>query len=167
MGTVTIGKVFTIPLPSGIKVRVRRPSLFSVLAKGRIPGDLTATVWAMINAKKDEDLIAGPDAIKSMAQMIDMYTEACLVQPKAAEVTDLTEDAEGVLTGTVRVDDLPDADKGRIMAFGQGNWKPEEEASATTRSALETFRDERGSADAPRSGQDVQPAAVTSGGHIE
>jgi hypothetical protein len=124
MGT-GYGKILSLPLPSGNKVRVRRVSLLSLVKLGQIPPQLISAVWAVFG-RDDASGIAKDDneRVQTMVALMDQAVRAVLIDIKIVEGTELSdtsEDKDGFMIGTVNVGDIPDSDKALIFGFAQGS----------------------------------------------
>ncbi len=161
---VTIGSVQVLPLPSGIKVRARRPSIISLIASGGFPGELVAFASTMIMDGKEPDaLLAEPDGLRRMAALIEAYVPYVLVSPKVSVVTALNEDVEGVLQGTLAMIDLDDIDKRFLFFWGQG-LLGEPEGGAVAATSLKPFPDGAARADDRPTREPVRAETVVAAG---
>lgn len=90
--------VIDIPGFSGadtIKVRVRKPSLLTMIGEGTIPNHLLGVASKMIGGesghpKKQSTM----EQAKDIAAMIDLYCEVCLVEPKYSEFKEIITDEQ-------------------------------------------------------------------------
>jgi hypothetical protein len=146
------------------KVRVRRPSLITLLASGGFPADLAAIVWGMYEKGEDPEKFARePDGIRNMALLMETYVPYVLVSPTIGPTTHVAPDSEGVLTGTINLLDLHDIDKRFLFFYGQGllDTPAKEEVSAQ---ALDTFPEGAASPDTRPAREPVRSEAVDDGG---
>ena len=152
----------TLVLPfSKAKVKVRQPSIVSILAAGGFPNELTTLVWSMYQQTFDpEQMVHDPESLKQMAVLVDTFVPYVLVQPKVITSgdTQLAVDPEGYTVGVVSIYDLPDLDKQFLFLYAQGLRRAD--GSQAEEAKLSNFRDEsEGTAAAPGSG-DVRAEAV-------
>lgn len=174
--------VLTLPI-SGYKIRVRRPSLFTLVNAGAFPDDLAASVWTM--SKRGFQLSSnGPEAegetdphkFGEFARVIEVYIPHVLVDPKASATSDVRLDAEGCLTGLLDVAELDDVDKQRLFFFGQGIMLSDDEmvekaarisaaAAEVTSADVRPFRDGAARGDGGPGGEALRAAAVEPAGH--
>jgi len=154
----------------GLKVTVRRPSMFSLVAAGGLPGELTSLVWKIFGGKESSlaSILEQGQEIKNFATLIEKFIPAVLVdpviyEPKIGEEAPKPEIVNGELHGTISALDIPDIDKNHMFLFGMGVIKCLEEQEAIREGVvaddLSTFRDEQPRADAGPAGSAVQPAA--------
>lgn len=151
-----------VQLPSGARVRVRRMSLLSRIAAGDFPADLTTAAWKMYSRAEASD---GKDAItvetiREQANVVEKYLPYVLVSPKIGNATETSEDAEGVVIGTVAIADIPDIDKQYLVMYGQGYVSGSFAAAARPEAGLDSFRDGAARADAGPSGDEIRAATV-------
>jgi hypothetical protein len=176
------GRQLTLTLPSGIKVRARRPSIMTLVASGGFPSELTVEVWKLIKKDAlDPDKI-GDDAesIKSWTSLVDAYIPHVLINPsivcdvldKDGNVverrdTELTEDEQGLVHGQVNIRDITDMDKNVVFLFGNNICASDEELAegrrgvggAALAKALLEFRKDPARGDAGPGGEAVRPEA--------
>src|SRR3990167_6722708 len=77
------GRSTVLMLPSGVRVRARRPSIISLIASGGFPTELTGMVWKLANRDASvEDLVQNADDLIRMTQLINAYILNVLVSPK-------------------------------------------------------------------------------------
>lgn len=162
MGT-GYGKVLSLTLPSGNKVRVKRVSLLTMVKLNQIPPELISAVWAVFGREDPAALPADQaERVNTMVELMDQAVKSVLVDIKIVtgdEVTETTEDAEGFMIGTVNVRDIPDSDKTMMFGFAQGvmNADPLQVEAAKQ---LEKFPDKSaGEAPGP-SGEEVRAASI-------
>lgn len=158
----TYGKVYPLSLPSGNKVKVRRPSLITRVRTGQLPSALLATVWQTFGralATSAEELAKDPERIISMLDMMDAAVCAASVSPKITPdgPTAVEVDAEGFTTGTVNVADIPDGDKAVIFGFFQQVLEGDEDRAKEA--DLARFRDGAAGAAGGSGGEAVRPEA--------
>lgn len=104
--------VITIDIPDfegtgTIKVKVQRPRIMAMAAQGKIPNALmgVAAKTAGLGAGKKKD--SPENTLKDIANMMELYCKACLVEPSYDEFKDIMTDeqAEAIFdwaTGGVR-----------------------------------------------------------------
>lgn len=78
-----------------IKVRVQKPRLMLMVAQGKIPNHLLGIASEMLMGKKKiskpkDDL----EIIKDSALMMELYCQACLVEPSYEEFKDIMTDEQ-------------------------------------------------------------------------
>lgn len=181
IGSVLYGSVLTLKLLSGYDresrggpprlVSARRPSLLTLVTSGAFPSELGTAVWKM--AKQGWPVVNSADPapadFQRFAEVIEALLPHVLVDPKIGEVTALSENSAGRLTGFIELANLSDADKQHLFYFAQGVIRAEEEIvdakrQEVTARTLEPFRDGQVGADGGPGGAAVQPAAVDAGG---
>jgi hypothetical protein len=124
------GKVQSLPLPSGNKVRVKRISLLTQVRLKQIPPNLISAVWSVFG--RDSEGPAPPinmnDRAETMIGLMDAAVKAVLVDLKISEddPSETTVDADGFTIGTVNIKDMPDTDKALIFGFCQGTLNADE-----------------------------------------
>ena len=74
-----------------IKVRVQKPRLMAIAAQGKIPNHLMSVANSMVFGKKKDN--KEPD-IKDVADMIELYCRACLVEPSYDEFKNIMTDEQ-------------------------------------------------------------------------
>lgn len=173
--------VLTLPI-SGYKIRVRRPSLFTLVTAGAFPDDLAATVWTMSKRGFQLSNNGGPEGetdpqkFGEFARVIEVYIPHVLVDPKASAASDVRLDAEGCLTGLLDVAELDDVDKQRLFFFGQGIMLSDDEmvekvarisaaAQEVTSADVRPFRDGAARGDGGPGGEALRPAAFDAAGY--
>lgn len=158
--------IATLP-QSKHKVRVRRPSLLTLIATGGFPAELAAVVWKMYEkGTSPDDITQDPQGILQMATLIEAYVPFVLVSPKVGVLTQVETDSDGVLTGTIALLDLHDTDKQFLFFYGQGLVDIPEAPRATetvSAQALQSFPEDAARADAGPAGESVRPAPVDDG----
>lgn len=158
MGTI-YGKVYTLPLPSGNKVRVRRVSLLSMIRTKQLPSALIAAVWNVFGtaAAGGQAEIKEEDRVGTMVELMDACVKIVLVDLKVTDdgesVTKL--DDEGYTIGVVNLSDIPDGDKNVLFGFAQSTIDGKE-----VDKDLEKFRPEPASPAPGLSGEAVRAEAV-------
>ena len=114
-----------------INVKVQRPRLMSMAAKGQIPNHLLGIATQMVKGQgskaKEEK-----DELKEAALMMELYCEACLVEPKYSEFK------------AIMTDEQSDA----IFRFAMGEVN-----------TLDTFRTDTADAEHDSDGKDVSDKA--------
>ena len=142
------GRSTVLMLPSGVRVRARRPSIISLIASGGFPTELTGMVWKLANRDASvEDLVQNADDLIRMTQLINAYILNVLVSPKlsmseeTALVAPPEEQPQMPWAGVVNLADMEDVDKQFLFLYGQGLLSSEVLQGATGARSLETFRD--------------------------
>lgn len=141
--------VQTVTLPSGMKVKAKRPSVLSLITSAGFPQDLTLEVWKLIKKDKLDPDALGNDAasIQAWARLIEAYIPKVLVNPRVTEVTQLVpvEGVPGLMSGTWALEDIGDLDKQVLFLYGNDAAPSDEElesgASSELLDALRKFRD--------------------------
>jgi hypothetical protein len=157
-----IGSTYVLTLPiSGEKVRVRRPSTFSLVAAGALPAELTTLVWKLFGDRKKSmaDVMMDAEQLSTYTQLVERFVPHVLVSPKIGDTTELEHDKDGVLTGMVALVDLADLDKNNLFMFGIGAVHADEEVAEVVAADLATFRAKQPRTDAGPGGKAVRPAA--------
>lgn len=141
----------TLTLTNGMKVRVRRPSILSLISSEGFPQDLTGEVWKLIKKDKLDPQkleVADVESIRTWARLINAYVPQVLVNPKVTEVTELVdvEGKPGQVSGTIALEDISDMDKQFLFLYGNGAAPSDEEMEAGVGSskvleALRRFRE--------------------------
>lgn len=159
---------------SGAKVRVRRPSLMTMVTVSGLPTELTGIALKIANAQRV--LAQGDDVatMKANFETIEAYVPYVLVDLKVADVTDVKEDADGCWVGTINLSDMADIDKQYIFMYGRhlvGPNEPDkkediEEVKEATTEAVSKFRGGAVGDDTGSTGEEVQPAPIESSGHV-
>lgn len=138
------GATNTLLLPiSGDKVTVRRPSMFSLVASGGLPGELTTLVWKLFGEKKltlATVLEDGQD-VKNFALLVEKFLPHVLVDPKIADVSDCEVNGDGLLSGAIALMDISDIDKNHLFLYGVGVLRGIDEPEVIA-ADLATFREE-------------------------
>lgn len=70
-----------------VKIKVQRPRLLNMAAQGKIPNSLLGIATKVVGGKGIEK-----GNIKELAQMIELYCRACMVEPTYEEVKDTIDD---------------------------------------------------------------------------
>ncbi len=70
-----------------VKIKVQRPRLLNMAAQGKIPNSLLGIATKVVGGKGIEQ-----GNIKELAQMIELYCRACMVEPTYEEVKDTIDD---------------------------------------------------------------------------
>jgi hypothetical protein len=136
-----------IVLPSGYIVKVRKVSMYSLIAAGVFPNELTSIAMQVAD-KKDgtEKLLTSvtedPEGLKKFAGMVDILLLEVLVDPvgtmdkdvrTACEIT-----ADNQLTGIINLRELDDDDKQYLFIWTQ---RPRRALRREVEANLDTFRD--------------------------
>jgi hypothetical protein len=163
------GGLNTLLLPmSKVKVLVRRPSMFSLVASGGLPGELTSLVWRLFGndgtVTLGTMLEEGSPEVKNFSMLVEKLLPHVLVSVKVADESDCEEDDQGVLRGNIALIDIPDIDKNHIFLYAVGVLKGRDEIGEVVAADLEAFRDRAARGDAGHDVQEVQPAPVLAGG---
>ena len=169
------GRTLTLTLPSGIKVKARRPSVLSLIAAGGFPSELTVDVWKLVKKEKlDPDkIVEDPEGIVAWAKLIDAYVPHVLVDPRICtapgELTELHEvdGGDGLVTGQLNIRDVIDMDKQVVFLFGNDAAAADEELTdgvggrvSELADALRRFRVGPARGEAGRGGEEVRQEAV-------
>lgn len=90
--------VITIDIPDfegtgTIKVRVQKPRLMALAAQGKIP-NMLMSVAAQAMGMGKRQVKNKEDVMKEMAQMMELYCKACLVEPTYEEFKDIMTDEQ-------------------------------------------------------------------------
>lgn len=164
------GTTHTVKLAGGGKIRVRRPSVLSLLSAGGFPQAMTQQVFKMVERDKLNPDDNSVESIREWATVMDVYLPFVALEPKisATEPTDLQEDDDRYLHGTLNIRDIQDTDKQTIFLYGNGVLLSEEELAdrkARAQAAgLTQFRDGGARADAGSSGEAVRAEAIVDAG---
>lgn len=120
MGTI-YGKVYTLALPSGNKVRVRRVSLLAMIRTKQLPSQLISAVWNVFGTQGGQVDLKEEDRVSTMVELMDACVKVVLVDLKVTDdgVSDVRIDDEGFTIGVVNLADIPDADKNVLFGFAQ------------------------------------------------
>lgn len=115
----TYGKIYDLSLPSGNKVKVRRPSLLTLIRTGQLPSTLVAAVWKVFGqAEGPASMMQSGDDVQMMIGMMDATIKSILVSPSVTdEPSDVAVDEQGYTTGHVNINDIPDMDKTTMFGF--------------------------------------------------
>jgi hypothetical protein len=98
--------------------------------------------------------------MKSLMEIVEQIVPLFLVNLTVGDATETELDADGCLTGTVNMADIPDLDKQYIYMYGRYLLEPEEKKKEqVTTKELDTFRDEPGRGDAGPGGAPIRAAA--------
>lgn len=161
----------TVILPvAEAKVRVRRPSLLTMVSVSGLPTELTSLAMKVANGRSVLDKGDEPEIIKANFAAIEAYFPYVLVDLKVTKdgPTDVRIDDEGCWVGTVNSSDIADTDKQYLFMYGRhlvGPNEPDKEAEATTEE-VGKFRDGASGGDTGSSGEEIQPAPIESSGHV-
>ena len=163
-----------VKLPvSGAKVRVRRPSLMTLVTVSGLPNELVALAMKVANGQRVLETGDEPEIIKANFATIEAYFPYILQDLQIVNTpTDVKEDAEGCWVGKVNRADIADIDKQYLFMYGrhlvsanepdtEADMKPEE---ATTEE-VGKFRDEPAGDDTGSGGETVRAETVESAGH--
>ena len=164
--TTTIGFTTILTLPSGLKVRAHRPSVFTLIASGGFPAELTEIVYEMTaNPVKPEEMVRDPEKLRQFALLIDAFVPHVLVDPRVGPLSQNAPGEDGVLTGTVSLIDMNDMDKLHLFLYGQGLIEgPVSEGGGTGSTTLKSFRENESGVDVGRGGEAVRDTALASVG---
>jgi len=163
----------TLTLPSGNKVRVRRPSVLSLIAAGGFPNELTNEAWKL--ARKEmidpEKLQSDPQGIQLWAALIGAFVPHVCLDLKVVQAAvggTKVDVVDGLMTGVIEGNDLSDMDKQVIFLFGTDVLPSDEEQAEARREvsaeSLKEFRDGGQGADAGHGGEEVRAEAVVDAG---
>lgn len=141
--------IHDVTLPSGFKVKARKPSLFTLVSSGVFPNELTAMAMKLTEKKKDDAfskaIESEPDALKAFAGLMDVLLARVLADPQVTtDPTDCDITDENFLTGKINAQDVDDYDKQWLFLWSQSLLKAPPKGVAAA--SLDTFRDgaERG-----------------------
>lgn len=85
-----------------VMIKVQRPRIMAMAAQGKIPNPLLGVASKMMSGKQIKS-----DNIKEIAQMIELYCRACMVEPKYEDANlDDNQMLEIFSWATADVDDL-------------------------------------------------------------
>ena len=163
------GALNTLILPmSKAKVLVRRPSMFSLVKSGGLPGELTSLVWKLFGDSNGVSLASvleepGPE-VEKFAILVEKFIPHVLVSVTVGDVTDAEEDEQGVTRGTIAMIDIPDIDKNHLFLYGVGVLKGLDEIGEVVAADLEAFRARAARTDGGPSGEEVRAEAQPTGG---
>lgn len=163
----------TVILPvSEAKVRVRRPSLMTMVTVSGLPTELTALAMKVANGQrvleKGDDL----ETVRANFASIEAFYPYVLVDVTITHdgPTDVKEDVDGCWIGTVNSADIADIDKQYLFMYGRhlvSANEPDKKADTEADSeAVGKFRDGASSDDAGPVGEAVRPAPVESAEHV-
>jgi hypothetical protein len=170
----------TVVLPvSGARVRVRRPSLMTMVTVSGLPTELTSLAMKVANGQRVLESGDEPDIIKANFAAIEAYIPFVLVDLKVTKdgPTDVhleNHTTDGAIwVGTVNLADLPDIDKQYLFMYGRHLVSPNEPdteadiepAKEATPEEIGQFRDGAAGDDAGSSGEAVRAEAVESTRH--
>lgn len=162
------GRVHVLRLPiSGERVRVRRPSTFSLVAAGVLPAELTTLVWKLFGSgQKVTDMLEETKNLFDYTKLVEQMLPHVLVEPQVGAESDCEPGEDGVLRGTVALIDLPDLDKNHIFMYGVGAVRSEDESQPqeVVAADLAPFPGEPARGDAGPGGEAVRAAAEPAGG---
>lgn len=166
----TIG-VGTLHLPiMGVKVKVRRPSVFSLVASGGLPGELTSIIWKIFGGKENSlgSILQEGKQVTDFSRLVEKFFPHVLVDVKVTGESNCFVDPDGYLNGTINALDIPDVDKNHLFLYGVGITRGLDEqeriAEEVVAADLETFRGEPTRPDAGSGSDEVQPATVEPSG---
>ncbi len=134
MAQPSFGRVHTLTLPTGVKVRARRPSITSLVRSGGFPVDLASYAFRLFSEPGGTAAIRGEDpaGLQRFADMIEQYLPYVLVSPKVATgenpASQVETGPDGWEVGTVALGDIQDDDKMKLVMFGVGAAYSDEEA---------------------------------------
>jgi hypothetical protein len=106
-----------IELPSGIKVKLRRPSLANLLKSGKIPSNLTQ---AALRQAEGRPILSQKDVEDSLA-VVEVVLQEAFVEPKLKRTGEETGPNE------INITDLVDEDRGFVFQYvqnGSADLKP-------------------------------------------
>ncbi len=168
------GKTSIITLPSGYKIKARRPSVLSLISSGGFPAALTNDMWKLIEKEKIDSkaITESPEMIKQWAGMLDAYIQYVAVDPKivAEGETSLTEDDDKTLHGRINIQDVEDFDKQYLFLFGNDVAPSDDEVNAKRKEAeaagLAKFPDGSARVEGGRSSEAVRTETVVAVGDV-
>jgi len=166
--TKKFGRINTLKLPmSEVKVLARRPSIFSLVASGGVPGELTSLVWKLFGQDRvslSTVLEESSPEVKNFSELVEKMVPHILTSVKIGDVSDCEEDDQGILRGTLALIDLPDIDKNHIFLYGIGVLRALDERAEVVAADLEAFRDGAKRDNAGPVGEAVRTEAVEPSG---
>lgn len=157
---------------SNAKVRLRRPSLLTMVTVSGLPTELTALAMKVANGQRVLSPGSEPEIIAANFATIEAFIPFVLVDLKVTRdaPTDVHEDAEGCWVGTVNPADLADTDKQYIFMYGRHLVGPNEPDTQTVAEAkteeVGKFRDGAAGDDAGSTGEAVRVPPIESTGHV-
>ena len=135
-------------LPSGNRVRVRRPSILSMMRRGVIPMRLITIAAGMAEGKKSVSELK-PEETLGYVEFLTLYVCEASVEPKI-----VMKDPKGDQVG---VDDLIDDDLQAIFEMAQGN-----DFGQEVEGTLPESFPEKSESDPDRSGSEALQSATES-----
>lgn len=96
-----------LELPSGLKIRIRRPSLPKMLKEGVVPSDLVSAAIRQVQGEKSMNLQQIQDSIRVM----EVILRQAILEPRVVESN--PQDNE------ITIDDLSDDDRGFAFSYVQ------------------------------------------------
>jgi hypothetical protein len=162
------GQLTVVTLPSGNKVRAKKPSLVTLIVGGVFPNDMMRHAIRLYNKDIPEQptRVEDPEQARAALQLMDIMLPKVLIHPSIGNVTAVEEDEEGVQKGTVMLEDVPDGDKQWLFLWGQGLLPDDAskplpgEVKTPAAAEVAPFRGESERSDAGSGSAEVQPAAV-------
>lgn len=110
-----------------INVRVQRPRLMEMAKQGTIPNHLLGIAAEMVGGKKDEKKLSNKEILKQSALMMELYSNACLVEPKYSEFKDIMTDEQGDAIFAYAMGEVSELDSFRKDGADDSNDKDEPE----------------------------------------
>lgn len=86
--TVTEIEIFDVE-GKPVKIKVQRPRIMAMAAQGKIPNPLMGIATKMVSGRGAEQ-----GNIKEMAQMVELYCRACMVEPAYEDMKDSIDDEQ-------------------------------------------------------------------------
>lgn len=101
------GKVIT--LPSGVSVRVRRPSINNLIASGHVPSD----VAAVLMSGQSSQAVQGTKEFSKLVQLQKIVAKHAVIEPK------IVDGEPNYGNGEIAIEDFTDEDLTSILIFVQ------------------------------------------------
>lgn len=77
-----------------IKVRVQRPRIMAMAAQGKIPNALMGAAASTVGLGSSKKKDSPENTLKDIANMMELYCKACLVEPTYDEFKDIMTDEQ-------------------------------------------------------------------------
>lgn len=78
-----------------IKVRLKKPSLMSMIAEGKVPNHLLGAATAMVGGQPTQKKgKTDEDKTRDIIGMLELYCQVCLVEPSYEEFKDIMTDQQ-------------------------------------------------------------------------
>lgn len=79
---------------STIKVKLKKPSLMTLVAEGKVPNHLLGIASQMVGGNQSKSKGKEADQTKDIIQMLELYCQICLVEPTYEEFKDIMTDQQ-------------------------------------------------------------------------